>query len=149
MGGREMMNVSILEYRGAIIIVQIKEHHKISYRFWERNWNHLIWWFYLTYLIRCGFVGLGLRRGRGQGAWGCIFFLMRIGFLFCPRRREELMGASCCGLTDGGQRRGRSRYRMNRSVRLVRSSHSAAEPLLRENEREAVSNLLRYLEEGS
>lgn len=50
------------------------------------------------------------------------------------------MGAACCGLAEVGLRKGRSR---NRAV------HSAAEPLLRENEREAVSNLLRYLEEGS
>ena len=47
------------------------------------------------------------------------------------------MGASCCG---GGQ--GRRRRMRNKMV------HSAAEPLLRESEREAVSSLLRYLEEG-
>lgn len=49
------------------------------------------------------------------------------------------MGAlNCCG--GGGQKR-----RSGRS-RLVNST--TTEPLLRESEREAVSNLLRYLEEG-
>lgn len=49
------------------------------------------------------------------------------------------MGASCCG--GGGRIRRKARSRI---------VHSATtEPLLRESEREAVSNLLKYLEEGS
>ena len=52
------------------------------------------------------------------------------------------MGA-CCGLAGRGLGRGRSHYRVHKTGR------SAAEPLLRENEREAVSNLLKYLEEGN
>lgn len=49
------------------------------------------------------------------------------------------MGASCCG--GGGRVRRKARSRI---------VHSATtEPLLRESEREAVSNLLKYLEEGS
>ncbi len=47
------------------------------------------------------------------------------------------MGANCCG---GGDRK---RHRTH--ARIV---SSAAEPLLRENEREAVNKLLRFLEEG-
>ena len=43
----------------------------------------------------------------------------------------------------------RSRYKSTRLVHSAGASHSAVEPLLRENEREAVSNLLRYLEEGT
>ena len=46
------------------------------------------------------------------------------------------MGGTCSG--DGRRRR--------HSTRMVNSS--TTEPLLRENEREAVSNLLRYLEQG-
>lgn len=49
------------------------------------------------------------------------------------------MGAACCGLTEGAHRRSSQRSKL---------VHSAAEPLLRENEREAVSSLLRYLEGG-
>ena len=49
------------------------------------------------------------------------------------------MGAlNCCGRGGRKPRRGRSR--------LVHST--TTEPLLRESEREAVSSLLRYLEEG-
>ena len=50
-----------------------------------------------------------------------------------------IMGAlcSCCGGVHKRRKRSRSRV-----------VHSASEPLLRDNEREAVSNLLKYLEEG-
>lgn len=50
------------------------------------------------------------------------------------------MGASCCA----GQ--APSRRRRGRSARIERSS--TREPLLRDSEREAVSNLLKYLEQG-
>ena len=48
------------------------------------------------------------------------------------------MGGACCGSGNGKRRRLGSRM----------VSSSTTEPLLRENEREAVSNLLRYLEQG-
>ena len=47
------------------------------------------------------------------------------------------MGGACSG--DRGRRR-------RHSSRMVQSS--TTEPLLRDNEREAVSNLLQYLEQG-
>ena len=50
------------------------------------------------------------------------------------------MGASCCA----GQ--APSRRRRSRGTRIERSS--TREPLLRDSEREAVSNLLKYLEQG-
>lgn len=46
-------------------------------------------------------------------------------------------GLNCCGGGHG---------RRKRRSRIVHSA--TTEPLLREGEREAVSNLLRYLEEG-
>lgn len=49
------------------------------------------------------------------------------------------MGATCCG---GDRTRGRK----GRTSKIVHSA--TTEPLLRESEREAVSNLLKYLEEG-
>jgi len=53
------------------------------------------------------------------------------------------MGAACCGLAGSGERRKKRSTR-----RRSKNPHSATEPLLRDNEREAVSSLLRYLEGG-
>ena len=54
------------------------------------------------------------------------------------------MGAACCGLAGAGERRKKRSTRR----RSKKNPHSATEPLLRDNEREAVSSLLRYLEGG-
>lgn len=82
--------------------------------------------------------------------WWFVFVLAVVG-IYAPvsatadvrgvcERQQTAMGAlNCCG---GGQ----SKRRRGGRSRMVHSA--TTEPLLRESEREAVSSLLKYLEEG-
>lgn len=86
----------------------------------------------------CPQRGQGVQRSSSWSDFASEFRKQKQQRYYC--NKVNIMGATCCGagVRQSKRRRGRSRM-----------VHSATtEPLLRESEREAVSNLLRYLEEG-